>query len=216
MFKNEVILFPPYDDKIECNYSNFNKIVFQKVSDMIRNPEIREQYERFSCNYHYFYPQLEFLIYEMKYEYYDGLLFDGKANVHREEDNYKLWCEKYSNNNGINVFKSDNENIYVRKFIPSEFDAFTSGFIDKYGNILSSRYSDNTKILAFQIISQHLMHNLDLVYRFMNYQNHSDFSIYEKFCYDIGYVYFKDNNLFYNENALSKAQKLIINQMRKR
>ena len=143
-------------------------------------------------------------------------LSDGKANVHREEDNYKLWCEKYSNNNGINVFKSDNENIYVRKFIPSESDAFTSGFIDKYGNILSSRYSDNTKILAFQIISQHLMHNLDLVYRFMNYQNHSDFSIYEKFCYDIGYVYFRDNNLFYNENELSKAQKLIINQMRKR
>ena len=82
--------------------------------------------------------------------------------------------------------------------------------------MLSKLYKEKVEADAFQIISQHLMHNLDLVYRFMNYQNHSDFSIYEKFCYDIGYVYFRDNNLFYNENELSKAQKLIINQMRKR
>ena len=99
MFKNEVILFPPYDDKIECNYSNFNKIVFQKVSDMIRNPEIREQYERFSCNYHYFYPQLEFLIYEMKYEMLPkNIVIDEALLITREYSNLENDAQVKFNN----------------------------------------------------------------------------------------------------------------------
>ena len=173
---------------IICNYINFSW-------------ENKNNYMGFTKNYHYFFPYLEFILYEMGYNYENQLLFSGVINIHKDYNNYFQ--------NGKKVLKSDDNNLAIHNFNLNE-DYNHNGFIDKWGKKISNVFVQNYYDLAFKIISQHLLHNENLAYEF-SYQKPD----YLDFCsYRLGYISYENENneqkIRYNGDIISLKQKEII------